>query len=330
MLEERAHEREDIGIVRGGRDDELAVTERILHCLRHILAREIGDGYLRASLCFQLVCQKLDRFLCVAVNGRIGDEHAFGLDAVTRPGLIKVQVVTEIFLENRTVQRADRLNVKVCRFLKNCLYLCAVFADDPEIVSPRFACPVLLNVQSAELSETVRGEQNLIPGIIGHEDLWPVYHGRRDEVERMRAEFQRVAFADDDAAVRKVRAEEILHHRKCLRRRNDLRVRILACKRHDVCRMVRFHMLDDQIIGLASGQRVFEIVKPFMFETGVDGIEHGDLPIHHDIGIVCHAVRYDILSLEQVDRMVVDADIKNGIGYMIQVHKILPVHFSPS
>ena len=88
--------------------------------------------------------------------------------------------------------------------------------------------------------------------------------------------------------------------------------------------MVRLHVLHDQIIRLTIRKRVLEIVEPFMLEARVDRIEHGDFLIFHNVGIVCHAVRNDILSLEQIDRMVVDADIQHSVGHMIQVHILSP------
>ena len=42
----------------------------------------------------------------------------------------------------------------------------------------------------------------------------------------------------------------------------------------------------------------------------------GDLPIRYNVGAACHAVRNGILSLEQIERTVVDADI-HGVGHVL-------------
>ena len=79
MMDELAHEREDLGIICRGRKDYLAVTESILNGLCHVTACEViyhdlGTAFISEHLCESLYCK-----LCVAVNGSIGDHDAFGL-----------------------------------------------------------------------------------------------------------------------------------------------------------------------------------------------------------------------------------------------------------
>ena len=78
--------------------------------------------------------------------------------------------------------------------------------------------------------------------------------------------------------------------------------------------MVGLHVLDDEIVGLASREGLFEVVEPLVAEAGVDGVHDGGLAVEDGVGIVGHAVGDVVLALEQVDGVVVDADVQDVFG----------------
>ena len=57
-----------------------------------------------------------------------------------------------------------------------------------------------------------------------------------------------------------------------------------------------------------------EIIQPGVGEALSHRVHDGDLFIQNDIGIVGHAQGHDVLPLEQVDLMVVDADIADVLA----------------
>ena len=140
----------------------------------------------------------------------------------------------------------------------------------------------------------------------------------------MLAEAERRAFADDDAAVGKVRAEKVLHHGKGFCGGDDRRLGIDLHKLCDVGGVVRLHVLHDQIVGLAAAEGVLNVVKPFMCKTGVNCIHDSDLFVYDGIGVIRHAVGDNILPLEQIDLVVVDAEIKDGICNLF-IHSKAPL-----
>ena len=86
------------------------------------------------------------------------------------------------------MQRADRRDVERRGFFQHTLHLRTVFADDTDIVTSGLVCPGLVRAGRAEFAEAVGGEEYLVGGVIGHNDLGPVHHGGGDKGKRVLAE----------------------------------------------------------------------------------------------------------------------------------------------
>ena len=219
------------------------------------------------------------------------------------------------------MEGTDDGDVQAGCLLQQLLHLGAVFADDAEVVAPRLTGPVLINVQSAELAEAVGGEKNLVRRVIGDHDFGPVDHGGHVEAQGVAAQGKSVALCHGDAALGTVGAEELLHHDEGLAGGDDGGLRIEPEEIGNVGRMVRLHVLHDQIVRPSAAENGFQIVQPFVGETGVHRVHDGDLLVQNDVGIVGHAVGHRVLALEQVHLMVVYADIKNVVG---NAHWLIP------
>ena len=61
-----------------------------------------------------------------------------------------------------------------------------------------------------------------------------------------------------------------------------------------------------------------------MGETGIDRVHDGDLFIDDGIGVIRHAVGDVILPLEQINLVVVDAEIENGFRDLL-IHSKAPL-----
>ena len=103
MIEERLHEREHVGVVRGTGKHERAVAERVLDGLGHVVAREIAQGNLRTTGGLELLSQQFRCLGCVTVNRAVCDGNARRLDFVSRPCAVETQIVAEIGIEHRTM-----------------------------------------------------------------------------------------------------------------------------------------------------------------------------------------------------------------------------------
>ena len=112
-MDERAHERKDVRIVRCRGKHEFSVPERILDGLWHIVTGEVGDRNLGAAALEQFLLQEKRRRLRVAVHARVGDANAFALDGIRAPDEILLDGMGNgLTLEDRTMKRTYRLNVK--------------------------------------------------------------------------------------------------------------------------------------------------------------------------------------------------------------------------
>jgi len=68
-------------------------------------------------------------------------------------------------------------------------------------------------------------------------------------------------------------------------------------------------MLDDEIVGLPSLQHVLDVIHQFKGELSSLCDYHGHLFMHNYLRVVRHAVGNDILSLEKINTVIVDADV---------------------
>ena len=216
VMDKFLHEGEDVSVVGGGGQNQLAIAEGILHCFGHVAAGQIVDDYLGAALLLQLLGQQLHGSLGVAVDGGVGNHDAFALHPVAGPDVVQVDVVAQILGQHRAVEGANDGDIQTGGLLQQSLNLSAVLAHDADVVPASLAGPILFDIQCTELAKTVGGEQNLVLSVISDDNLGPVNHGGGDEGQDVLAQIQGVALADHDAAVCIVVTEEVLHHGKSL------------------------------------------------------------------------------------------------------------------
>ena len=308
------HEGEDVGIIGGGGQHQLAVTEGILHSLCHVAAGQVVDNHLGAALGLELLCQQLHSGLGVAIDRGVSDDDALALHPVGRPDIIQVQVVAQVLREHGTMQGADGGDVQTRSLLQQSLHLGAILAHDADVVAAGFVVPLLLHIQCAELAEAVSGEEDLVAGIVSDDDFRPVDHGSGDEGQGVLAQHQGVALAHHQAAVGIIIAEELAHHAEGLGRGDHGGLRIDFQEIGNVGGVVRLHVLHHQIVRLAALEDGFDVVQPLVGEVAVHGVHDGHLFVQNDIRVVGHAVGHHILALKQVHLVVVDADVTDIVG----------------
>ena len=140
-----------------------------------------------------------------------------------------------------------------------------------------------------------------------------MHHGRGHKGQRVGSQGKGVALSDNDSPVGVILAEEVPHHGERLGGRNDGGIRIGAHELGDIRRVIRLHVLYDQIIRLPAAKHTSKVVQPFMGEVSVHRVHDGDLFVKDHIGIVCHSVGNHILTLKEVNLMIIDTDITNVI-----------------
>ena len=155
MFDECLHEWEDITIVSGCSQNELAVAESIFDSFGHVITGKVSNCDFRASKGSQFICKELNGFLSIAVNRCVSDDNAFALNTVAGPCIVEIKIIAKILFEDRAMECTDGLDIKTGCFLQERLSLNTIFADDTEIVTASFACPVFFDIKGTELAEGI-------------------------------------------------------------------------------------------------------------------------------------------------------------------------------
>ena len=72
-------------------------------------------------------------------------------------------------------------------------------------------------------------------------------------------------------------------------------------------------MLNDEVVGRAAVERGLEVAQPLVHKVAVDAVHDGNLLVNEDVGGVGHAVGHDVLALEEVELVVVHANVKDAV-----------------
>ena len=309
MLNIISHKGEYSRVVGSCCQNQLIKTERVSNSLCHVASCKVVNGYLGRTLGTKLISKGKDRFFSVAVHRGVRYNYSVLLRLIARPRVIKVKIIPEIFRKHGTVKRANLLYIKSRGFFKKRLHLRAVFADYSYIISSRLVSPRLIRIRRAEFSKPVSREKHLVGRIVSNYNLRPMHHRSCHERKPVLAKLKRIALCYDYFPVRKISAEEILHHGKSLCRRNYFCTRIRPCEIQNIRRVIGLHMLNYKIIRQSLPDSVLNIVYPFVSKSCIDRIHNSNLFINNYVRIISHSVRNAVLSLEKINPSIVDSDV---------------------
>ena len=304
------HDGEYPAVEGGGGKDGFVISERVLNGFSHIRARKIGEHHL-FSPALQFLLQSERGGFGVAVNARVCDEGALVLGLVLAPCVIQPEIISEVAVEDGSVKRTDDLYRIGGELFQDGLHLCAVFAHYVEIVSARFARPVIRLVDKrAEFAESVRREQRLVLAFVAHHDLGPMHHGSGDEGELVLAERELVSLLYHKFA-RELHTIEVAEHIKHFPASDHRDFGVFRGKGGDSRRVIGLHVRDDEVIGLSAVKRVLDIFEPLRYLRLIHGVHDRCLLVRDDVGVVAHPLGHDVLPFKEVDIGVVHAHIND-------------------
>ena len=85
--------------------------------------------------------------------------------------------------------------------------------------------------------------------------------------------------------------------------------------------MIRLHVCDHKIVGVAPLQHLRYIGKPFLRRPCVHAVHHGDFLVQNDIGVVAHSHRLDgVLVFKECQCVIIHPYIADGICYRLDSH----------
>ena len=248
----------------------------------------------------------------MAVNSGIGDHHALGFGLIGRPCAVLLQVMAQIARKHRAVQRADGADLQLSSLGQCFLHLQAVFAHNAKVIPARLTVPlVVFGIQCAEFAESIGAEQHLVGSIIGKHHLGPVNERCKHKLQGVPAQSQGFPIGYFFFAALQRQCIKILQHGEGARIGNHCCLRIFAHKCGNACRMVRLHVLHDQIVRCAALQSSLQVLQPLLYKVSVYGIHNRNLIVQDHIRIVRHALGHNVLALKKIDFVIVYTNIPN-------------------
>ena len=79
-------------------------------------------------------------------------------------------------------------------------------------------------------------------------------------------------------------------------------------------RMIRLHMVDNEVVRSTALQSLLQVPEPLLSLTGIGRIQDGHFIIHNKVGVVRHTFRHDILTLEQIQIQMIYAYIADSFS----------------
>ena len=211
------------------------------------------------------------------------------------------------------MKRTNSLNIKCCCLLKNSLHINTELSYYAKIVPSRFTCPVFVCILCAKFAESISREQHLLSALISHNYFRPVNKRRPNYIKRVLSKLYLIAFLKHDLSLREIRTKEILHHIKRTNRCRNLRIRILLCKHLNISRMIRLHMMSNQVIRLSSVKLLVQFGEPFISKVTINSIKHRNFFINNHIRVVRHSIRHIKLPLKKINLMIINTNISYTI-----------------
>ena len=132
----RLHVAEDAGVVRRGREHEVAAAEGLGHDIARVRDGDVVHGDVAHAALSEHGGEHLRSIFRVAVDGGVSDEHAaLLLGRIGAPLAVLVDEPADVLAPDRAVQGADHADVERGGLLEQGLHLRAVLADDVRVVA---------------------------------------------------------------------------------------------------------------------------------------------------------------------------------------------------
>ena len=299
VVEEVFHRQEEVQVVRRSSQNQVAVFPGLRRNVGRVNLGYVVQADVADAEHAQLMSQYAGSPFGVAVNGRERDDDALLFRYVFCPVEIFFNDVLNRFrsAEYDAVKRADDFDRNAGGFLQDFYDLRAEFADDVDVIAASRVEVIFFKVDlvgvyvadGAEHAESVGAEQYLIRNIVGHDNFRPVNHRRFDKREDVLAQLELVAFLDFYIAARHGFAEELFEQLKGLSLSDNFCFRMFFQQRDGRAGMVRFHMLQNEIIQFAAFEQIFYVFNEFVAAALVHRVDNAGHFVVDEIGVVRNA-----------------------------------------
>ena len=155
-----------------------------------------------------------------------------------------------------------------------------------------------------------------------------MYHRCKYKSQNVISQIQGISiFYFQHSSLQIQRTEEVRNHNKGLGICHNHRFWINLEEILNISRVIRFHMLYNQIIRFSSIQSLLYVIQPLMSKILIYCIHNCYFLITNHIRIIAHSIWNWILPLKQINLMIIDACINNII---CNIHRFCPPSFFAS
>ncbi len=265
------------------------------------------------------------------MDGGKRHKNARFLRRVRTPRVVTVNEEPKILAQDGAMQRANHLNIQRGSLLQQSLHLATVLAHNVEVIATSFAAPVvhlrvirLFMAYRTKLTKAIRAEQNLLSSLIAHHNLGPVNHRSRIEGQRMLAKLQHIALFNHLDLIGNAALIKLRNHLGSTSTANHHSRGVLRTEGSNVCRMIRLHVVHNQVIRSALTKHLSQVRKPLLGATCINGVKNSNLLVQNHIRVVRHAFFKHVLTLKNIQVQVVATNVLNCVANHQVVHLNLP------
>ena len=282
--------------ISGASDDESLVLEYIFQHIRRMALADIVHNDVAYALCGQFFCNGLRHLLSISIHAAIGNHHTFRC-LITAQTVIDARHLRDILRPHRPMRRAYNLDRQLAQFSHGFLYRIAILAHDVRIITHHLV-PILIRIdarvqkapiQSAETAEAISREQHTVRLIERHHSLRPMHHRSQVKTQFMISQVKEIAFLHLITFTR--HAIKSLNHTERLFVAHDNDIGIILLDKTYRTRMIRLHVIDNQILNRAVANNTANLAQEHLEITGIHCIDQRHDVIVYQIGIIRYAIR---------------------------------------
>ena len=262
-----------------------------MRCLRYVVHHDVLD-----TLCAQLLGNGFRQFFGIAIHRSVCNDHTF-LAFVPAQAVIQVNYLRNLLRPYRSVGRTNHLNIKSLAFLQSLLYRIAEFTDNVRVIPTHltfvdFGIDILIDtatVQCTKATKRISRKQDTFGFIERNHRLGPMYHWYQVETQIVMPQFQEITFPHYITVASNT--IETFHHIECFLVAHQYDIGIILLDQGDRTRMVRLHMVNNQVIDFTVTYYRLDFLQIYFEESHINRIyQCHHLVIGYQIRVIRHSV----------------------------------------
>ena len=271
FCQESSHGWVEAHIHRRRRQYHMASAEHFCPGIAHRSGAKVDELHVFHAPISQKECQFLGCHIRMSIGGRKENGNGLVIRRERSPFLHPFHHIGNIFFcaKHRPMEGADDFHIQRSHFFQRHQHIHAIFSGGIGIVPTTFHAihiSIIYVVSEDGPFDGPKGtkcigrEQHLFCFIIGKGHFRPMDHGRFDEMQLMVSQIQHHLFIGNDVPFLVRHMEKLFKHFDGLGRGDDFRFRIGFRQSQKRTTVIRFHMVDNDVVQCSSTKQMRNIV----------------------------------------------------------------------